>query len=284
MPHLRINCFGEHAGGFGQVAVSSFGSPRCATPALPQFGMDGCWHPGSLYVRTSTRCRSVGKGAHVAERSSLSTLRPRVIREKTGLQRLLDELRFVRRRRGDGNGDRKTSAVCKGHDLGAFAALGFPDAPAWRWQRSLDERFAQVETAPCVQVARERLQHAPQGAVVHPALEPTMAGLIRRISFGEILPRRSGPQDQRIPFSTSRGSRHGRPRRSRRSRGFGRRGSSIAHCASIRSIPCGTTDRRISCTDPSRVYETASNVSNPFVQPIPLRCPFVGGGHPRKVW
>jgi hypothetical protein len=41
---------------------------------------------------------------------------------------LCDELRFVRRGRGDGNGDRKTSAVCNGHDLGPFPALGLADA------------------------------------------------------------------------------------------------------------------------------------------------------------
>jgi hypothetical protein len=41
---------------------------------------------------------------------------------------LRDELGFVRGRRGDGNGDRKTSAVCNGHDLGPFAALGLADA------------------------------------------------------------------------------------------------------------------------------------------------------------
>ena len=50
-----------------------------------------------------------------------------VVAEETGVQGLCDELRFVRRGRGDGNGERKTSAVCNGHDLGPFAALGFPD-------------------------------------------------------------------------------------------------------------------------------------------------------------
>ena len=50
-----------------------------------------------------------------------------VVGEKTRLQGLLDELRFVRRRRGDGNGDRKTSAVCNGHDLGPFAPSGLAD-------------------------------------------------------------------------------------------------------------------------------------------------------------
>jgi hypothetical protein len=40
---------------------------------------------------------------------------------------LLDEPCFVRGRRGDGNGERKTSAVCQGHDLGPLAALGLAD-------------------------------------------------------------------------------------------------------------------------------------------------------------
>jgi hypothetical protein len=50
-----------------------------------------------------------------------------IVGQKAGVQGLLDEPRFMRRRRGDGNGERKTSAVCNGHDLGALAALGFPD-------------------------------------------------------------------------------------------------------------------------------------------------------------
>ncbi len=50
-----------------------------------------------------------------------------IVGQKAGVQRLFDKLRFVRRRRGDGNGERKTSAVCNGHDLGPLAALGFAD-------------------------------------------------------------------------------------------------------------------------------------------------------------
>ena len=44
-----------------------------------------------------------------------------------------------------------------------------------------------------------------------------------------------------MPFKTSRGSRHGRPRRSRRTRGFGKSGARMAHCASVRSMPSSTT-------------------------------------------
>ncbi len=52
----------------------------------------------------------------------------RIVRQKAGVQRLGDERRFVRGGRGDGNGERKTSAVCKRHDLGPLPALGFADA------------------------------------------------------------------------------------------------------------------------------------------------------------
>lgn len=55
----------------------------------------------------------------------------RVLGEEAGVQRLRDEAGFVRRRRGDGNGDRKTSAVCNGHDLGPFASLGRADVAAF---------------------------------------------------------------------------------------------------------------------------------------------------------
>ena len=54
-----------------------------------------------------------------------------IIGQKAGVQRLGDESGFVRGRRGDGNGDRKTSAVCDCHDLGPFTALGVADVAAF---------------------------------------------------------------------------------------------------------------------------------------------------------
>ena len=42
---------------------------------------------------------------------------------------------------------------------------------------------------------------------------------------------------QRMPFKTSRGSRHGRPRASGRQRSLGRVRSCRRHCASVRSTP-----------------------------------------------
>ena len=51
----------------------------------------------------------------------------RIVRQKAGVQGLRDERDFVRRGRGDGNGDRKTTAVCNGHDLGPLATLRVAD-------------------------------------------------------------------------------------------------------------------------------------------------------------
>ena len=64
----------------------------------------------------------------------------RVLREKAGIQSLFDELGFMRRGRGDGNGDRKTSAVCQGHDLGALAALRLADVAPFFWRSQMSRR------------------------------------------------------------------------------------------------------------------------------------------------
>ena len=53
--------------------------------------------------------------------------------EETVVERLFDESDLVRRSTCNGYRDRKTRAVCNGHDLGALAFLGFPDGrpPFW---------------------------------------------------------------------------------------------------------------------------------------------------------
>lgn len=45
-----------------------------------------------------------------------------------------------------------------------------------------------------MQIPGERVQDAPEGAVVDPALKPPMTGLIRRIPFGQILPGGTGAE------------------------------------------------------------------------------------------
>ncbi len=51
-------------------------------------------------------------------------------REKPVVDRLLHEGDLMGRCACDPNGDRKARAVCNGHDLGALAPLGLPDARA----------------------------------------------------------------------------------------------------------------------------------------------------------
>jgi hypothetical protein len=46
-----------------------------------------------------------------------------------------------------------------------------------------------------MQIGGEDLQEPSQGPVPHPALEAAMTRLIRRVSVGQIFPRRSGAQD-----------------------------------------------------------------------------------------
>jgi hypothetical protein len=51
-------------------------------------------------------------------------------REKAIADQRFDERHFMRRSTLDAYGDRKTSAVCNGHDLGPLATLGFPNTSA----------------------------------------------------------------------------------------------------------------------------------------------------------
>ena len=91
-----------------------------------------------------------------------------------------------------------------------------------------------------MQIGGERLEDATECAFADPALKATMTGLRRRIAIRQVLPGAPVRRIQRMPFNTSRGSRHGRPRRSRRTRGFGKSGARMAHCASVRSMPSST--------------------------------------------
>lgn len=48
--------------------------------------------------------------------------------EEAAIERSVDERDFMRRSTFDADGERKTRAVCNGHDLGPLATLRFPDA------------------------------------------------------------------------------------------------------------------------------------------------------------
>jgi hypothetical protein len=105
----------------------------------------------------------------------------------------------VRRGRGDGNGDKKTSVVCDGHALGPFAPLGVSAAEPFcgAGKGAIDEHLAEVQSATRVQICGERVEHAPQCAPLDPRLEAAMAGLIRRIPSGKS----SNPRTALVPHA-----------------------------------------------------------------------------------
>ena len=59
---------------------------------------------------------------------------------------------------------------------------------------AVDECFSEVKLAASFEMLGERAKNSFESALADPALESSMAGLIRRISTREILPRGSGAQ------------------------------------------------------------------------------------------
>jgi hypothetical protein len=51
-----------------------------------------------------------------------------------------------------------------------------------------------------VEIDGQGFEDAPQRPGLDPCLKATMTGLIRRITIGEILPRRAGPEDPEDPI------------------------------------------------------------------------------------
>jgi len=60
---------------------------------------------------------------------------------------------------------------------------------------AVDEGLGEVELAATFEILGERMQHALEGAVADPVLKSPVTGLIRRISWRQILPGRTGAQN-----------------------------------------------------------------------------------------
>jgi hypothetical protein len=144
----------------------------------------------------------------------------------------------MRRSTRDPDGDRKTSAVCNCHDLGPLPALGLPDgrapflAPAKVPSMKASVRSSFPRSRKSSASARRTRSMVPSfdhswNRRWHVWYDGYRGG---RSFHGA--PVRS---TQRIPFSTSRRSRRGRPVFGCRTAGSGTRGSSISHCVSVRS-------------------------------------------------
>ena len=60
---------------------------------------------------------------------------------------------------------------------------------------AVDERFGEVQLAASLQIFGKRVQNTVDGPVAHPVLKSAVAGLIRRITGREVLPRSTGAKD-----------------------------------------------------------------------------------------
>ncbi len=161
------------------------------------------------------------------------------------LERAPDELRFMALTARNPDGDRKAMAVDHCHDLGRLAASSSPNirapffAPAWLPSMYASVRSTFPTSRKCSSKARRITSSTPLSChFVKRRWHVEYGGYFRGISDHCAPVRRI----HRMPFSTSRGSRHGRPPFSvvRICSGPGMCGFKIVHWSSVRSIDQGT--------------------------------------------
>ena len=169
----------------------------------------------------------------VADQALGKTLGPRAI------EGVFNQGHFMRRSTGHVHGERKTAAVCDCHDLAALAPLGLSDveppflAPAKEpsikaSERSMPPRSSRSFTS----VARISWKTPARVHCWKRRWQVWYDGYRSGRSFHGAPVRRT----HRIPFSTSRGSRGGRPRHPRRHFGFGISPAIRFHCSSVSSM------------------------------------------------
>jgi hypothetical protein len=153
----------------------------------------------------------------------------------------------VRRSRGGTRGERKTKTVCHGHELRTFAPLSFPHASA---------PFLATTKVPSI-------KHSDRSSLPRPLRSRANASRIRsyvpswtqrwnrrwHVWYGGYRSGRSAHwaplrKTHKIPLSTSRLLRHGRPRPSARLGSSPMSGSSTLHCSSVTSIAAASSSRR----------------------------------------
>ncbi len=161
--------------------------------------------------------------------------------DDTTLQEVVDELRFISLTTRNPAGDRKAVAVCHCHDLGRFAAASDANqsaplfAPAWEpsTYASVKSSFPRSRKSS----ARPRSSRSSVPVFTHcwkRRWQVWYGGYLR----GKSIQGAPVLRIHRTPFSTSRGSRHGRPFCLRSSvSGPGMNLRTFSHCSSVRSIP-----------------------------------------------
>src|SRR6266404_1490355 len=186
----------------------------------------------------------------------------RRIGNETPFNRSGHQLHFSRASTFCAYGDRKTMAVCNGHDLGALAAFGLSDA---------EPPFFAGTNVPSMKHSRR--SNPPRSLRSWATAKSTCSSIPERTQFWNrrcevwYEPYRGGKSFQgapvrnihRMPLNTVRRSVQGRPRRSARTRSGGKMVSTIFHCSSVRSISPHST---LSLKVQELIYEMASSYAD----------------------
>jgi hypothetical protein len=166
-----------------------------------------------------------------------------------GIEGLVDQRYVVRRSVGNVGGDRKTMAVCDRHDLASLAAFRFADCVA---------PFLAPEKEPSIKASvRSSLPRCSKSSAKVAriwAKTPSWVHCWNRrwhVWYGGYLSGRSfqgAPvrKTHKMPLSTSRGSRGGRPRPPGFRRIGGTSGSMFRHCSLVRSMPHSSAPVKLS--------------------------------------
>ena len=166
--------------------------------------------------------------------------------DKAVIKSFIHQLHFMRRSTFDANGDRKTTAVCNCHDLGAFAFFSGPDAgPPFLADAKVPSMKASRTSIPPLSLRSIARAVSTRSKV--PSLLQDW-NLRWQVWYGGY---RAGMSFQgapvrnihRIPSHTSRLFRWGRPRFPGPLSGSGSNGSMISHCLSVISIGTSSSMR-----------------------------------------
>lgn len=164
---------------------------------------------------------------------------PRLLLHEATLDSPVDQLHFVRRSRFNANGDRKTMSVSDRHDFCTLSPLCFPNkrAPFLAGAKLPSTKHSSKSIPPrsFKSLARALTTLSNTPFFTHSwkrRWQVDLGGYLLGNS-SHCAPVRS---IHSTAFITSRGSRHGRPFPSSRTRGFGIIGPMISHCLSLKSI------------------------------------------------
>lgn len=208
----------------------------------------------------------------VAVKSLVANQALRPFQGGTSDEGAVDQSNLMRRSTCNADGDRESSAIDDGHDLGALASFGWANevppflalAKVASMKHSLKSRFRRSSRDWAS--AWKILSNVPSRTQRWNHLwQVWYGGYLSGMSFQ----RAPDTKTQRTPSSTVLGSFQGRPRLSLRLGRAGRFGAMTRHCSSVSLMDGMVPSKTGSClhwnpitTDSCPVYETGSTVEN----------------------